>query len=121
MLRKVFKEIKQEYGITGRSIAQATGISEKHISEYLNGKRDVTSETLWRMVEAMEQLSPGAAVDFGQKLSGVQGSVPYGRSVTNYKRLEAGELAEEIIKLGKALKGALNEDSQLQPMEALRP
>lgn len=121
MLREIFKEVKRSHGVTGKAISQLTGISQNHISEYINGKRDVTSETLWRMVEAMEQLSSGAAADFGQKLSGAhQGDVPVRRLVNSYKDLQAGELAEEIIRLSKALKGALHEDTRRQPLSASR-
>jgi transcriptional regulator with XRE-family HTH domain len=119
MLRQVFKDIKQKHGVTGRAISQATGISEKHISEYLNGRRDVTSETLWRMVEAIEQLSPGALGDFTHNLSGVQQRDTRSKRLS-YKDLQADELAEEVIKLGKALKGALHENPRLQPLSASR-
>jgi transcriptional regulator with XRE-family HTH domain len=121
MLREIFREVKRSHGVTGKAISQLTGISQNHISEYINGKRDVTSETLWRMVDAMEQLSKGAAADFGQKLSGVhQGNVLVRHSVNFYKEIQADELAEEIIRLSKALKGALHENPQLQPLSAVR-
>lgn len=120
MLRKIFREVKESHGITGKAISELTGISQNHISEYINGKRDVTSETLWRMVDAMEHLSKGAAADFGYKLTGVhQGSVPLRRSAKFYQDLQADELAEEIIRLSKALKGALNENSSMRLLSAV--
>ena len=120
MLRQIFKQVKQSRSITGKAISQATGISEVHISAYLRGKRDVTSETLWRMIEAMDELSPGAAAEFRQRLPG-EGEINADskRPVIFYQDLEADELAEEVIKLGKALKGALNEDSRLQPLSTV--
>ena len=69
MLKEIFTEIKSRHGITGKALSEATGISQKHISEYINGKRDVTSSTLWRMIEAMDELSPGAKKDFGCELA----------------------------------------------------
>ncbi|MEA5511808.1 helix-turn-helix transcriptional regulator [Crocosphaera sp. UHCC 0190] len=66
MLRQYFKKVKAERRVTGKALSQITGISENHISEYLNGKRDVTSEKLWEMMEGMEQLSPGAKDDFAE-------------------------------------------------------
>jgi transcriptional regulator with XRE-family HTH domain len=115
MLRQIFKEVKQSRGITGKAISQATGISEVHISAYLRGKRDVTSETLWRMIEAMDELSKGAAAEFRDRLPGEgQINAPSNHPVIFYQDLEADELAEEVIKLGKALKGALHENPQLR-------
>ena len=120
MLRQIFKEVKQSRSITGKAISQATGISEVHISAYLRGKRDVTSETLWRMIEAMDKLSPGAAAEFRQRWPG-EGEISAlsKRPVIFYQDLEADELAEEVIKLGKALKGALNENSRLQSLSTV--
>jgi transcriptional regulator with XRE-family HTH domain len=115
MLREVFRKIKQSRGVTGKAISELTGISQNHISEYINGKRDVTSETLWRMIEAMEQLSPGAAGDFRALLPGDGQSSVSGKVLNNFYDKEASQLAEEMIKLGKALKGALNENPQLRP------
>lgn len=66
MLRESFKQVKQQRGVTGKAIYELTGISQNHISEYLRGKRDVTSETLSRMINAMEQVSPGAKQDFAR-------------------------------------------------------
>lgn len=70
MLREIFKKVKVHCGVTGKAISQHTGISENHISEYLRGKRDVTSQTLDRMIEAMDELSPGAKKYFGDSLAG---------------------------------------------------
>ncbi len=72
MLRKIFTEVKNKYGITGKALSQATGISQKHISEYINGKRDVTSSTLWRMIEAMDNLAPGAKQYFSVLMCGCE-------------------------------------------------
>ena len=66
MLRQYFKKVKTERHITGKALSQVTGISENHISEYLNGKRDVTSDKLWEMMEGLERLSPGATDDFAE-------------------------------------------------------
>lgn len=70
MLREIFKKVKANSGVTGKAISQHTGISENHISEYLRGKRDVTSATLDRMIDAMDELSPGAKKYFGDSISG---------------------------------------------------
>ena len=99
MLREVFTKIKKSHGITGKAISQKTGISQKHISEYINGKRDVTSEALWRMVEAMDQLSPGALRDFGLRLTGLGGSL-----TTLVEQMPPEELSDTLFAIAASLR-----------------
>lgn len=87
MFREAFKEIKKRHGITGKAISETTGISQNHISEFVNNKRDVTSETLWRMVEALDKLSPGAWKDFCLRIAG--------ESIVQAELLEHGEQPED--------------------------
>lgn len=101
MLREFFGEVKRHHGITGKAISELSGISQNHISEYINGKRDVTSETLWRMIEAMDKISPGARKDFALKIASDRPEIPY-------EELDEDELAEEMIKLGRAWKTIRN-------------
>lgn len=68
MFKDIFQAVKQKHGITGKAISELTGISQIHISQFLNGKRDVSSSYLWRMIEAMDNLSPGAKKDFWLQL-----------------------------------------------------
>ena len=71
--RQFLTEVKNEREITGKSIFIESRIAESTISDYLNGKKDITSETLWRMIEAMDRISPGATRDFGLKVIGDSG------------------------------------------------
>lgn len=98
MLRQIFKEIKQYRGVTAKAISQRTGISENHISEYLNGKRDITSERLWIMIDAIEQLSPGAKADFGRRIAGVSFSPD-----ELIKSLDPSQLGALLISAGARL------------------
>jgi transcriptional regulator with XRE-family HTH domain len=101
MLREFFGEIKRHHGITGKAISELTGISQNHISEYINGKRDVTTDVLWRMIEAMNEISPGAKKDLALKIASVRPEI-------TYEELDEDELAEEMIKLGRAWKTIRN-------------
>jgi transcriptional regulator with XRE-family HTH domain len=101
MLREFFGEIKRHHGITGKAISEQTGISQNHISEYINGKRDVTTDVLWRMLEAMDEISPGARRDLAKRIAG-------DRPEITYEELDEDELAEEMIKLGRAWKTMRN-------------
>lgn len=102
MLREIFKEVKQSCGVTGKSIAQQTGISEKHISEFLRGKRDVTSETLWRMIEAMEEICPGSRSLIAEKLGGRS------RVILNFDELDEDQLADCMVAIGRSWKNRQN-------------
>lgn len=101
MLREFFGEVKRHHGITGKAISELTGVSQNHISEYINGKRDVTTEVLWRMIEAMDEISPGARRDLAKKIASDR------REIT-YEELDEDELAEEMIRLGRAWKTIRN-------------
>jgi transcriptional regulator with XRE-family HTH domain len=72
MFREVFRKVKEARKIKNKSLSEETGISPTHISKFLNGDRDVTTEVMWRLLEAMEQISPGAQQDFYTALSGVR-------------------------------------------------
>ncbi|PSF33893.1 hypothetical protein C7H19_19410 [Aphanothece hegewaldii CCALA 016] len=73
MFREIFKKVKESRGITGKAISDVTGISQNHISKFLSGERDVTTDTLWRMIKAMESVSPGAEQNFFEDLTGYTG------------------------------------------------
>ena len=75
MIDKLFKQNQDEHGISTKSLAVAVGISAKHLSEFRNGKTNITLELLWRLLEAMDQLSPGARRDFGLRVAGCWGGL----------------------------------------------
>lgn len=52
-IRQIISEAMQRQGVSQRRLAQQTGIMQPRISDYLTGKRDVQSETLRRMLEAL--------------------------------------------------------------------
>lgn len=60
MFREAFIKTKNELGITGKALAEQSGIDNPAISQYINGKRDITTETLWKLLQGLEILNPGA-------------------------------------------------------------
>lgn len=58
MHREAFKKTKNYFRITGKELHKQTGVSENHISEFLRGKRAVSTDILDRLVQAMEELEP---------------------------------------------------------------
>lgn len=60
MFREAFIKTKNELGITGKALADQCGIDNPAISQYINHKRDITTDTLWKLLQGLEALSPGA-------------------------------------------------------------
>lgn len=59
----------KRYRINARELSKLTGVSGNHISEFKNGKRDVSSAVLLRLLDGMNELSPGAKQYFWQLVS----------------------------------------------------
>lgn len=93
MFREVVKKVKEARKITGKALSDQTGISPNHISKFLSGERDVTTETLWRMVQGMEQLSPGAEEDFFIALANATTRLTFRQVVS---KMEPAELLEAL-------------------------
>ena len=70
MFRQAFIAVQESREITGKEISDISGVSTNHIAQFRKGRRDVTSRTLWSLVEAMEKASPGAKLEFCQYLAG---------------------------------------------------
>ena len=70
MFRKAFTKVKTARRITAKAIHLDTGISQSHISDYINENADVTTGTLESMLKTLEKLSPGAQQDFGKLIAG---------------------------------------------------
>lgn len=94
MIRDTLRQVKQSRNITGRALSQLTGLSDGSISNFFNGKKDITVSNLWLILEAMEVLSPGSIESFCSLLMGNSSSLV----------LTEDQIADQIIALGKAWK-----------------
>lgn len=70
MLHEYFRETQDEHHVSNRDLADEAGVSTKHLSLFRNGKANITLDVLWKLVESLDRLSPGAKKDFGLKLAG---------------------------------------------------
>ena len=68
--REAFKKTKSYYGITGSELHKVTGVSQNHISEFINDKSKVSTEILDSLVDGMEELASGAKLFYIQELMG---------------------------------------------------
>jgi transcriptional regulator with XRE-family HTH domain len=68
-LSSSFDATIKRYRINARELSKSTGVSGNHISEFKNGKRDVSSGVLLRLLDGMNELAPGAKQYFWQLVS----------------------------------------------------
>ena len=92
MFRECFRQVKKERGITGRALSKASGVTEAIISEFVNGKRDVSLDNFFLLLQGMENISPGSIQLFCALL--------VGKSENLF--LDEDQIAEQMITLGIA-------------------
>lgn len=61
---KVLKTVMQGYGISQGKLAAAMGIGSSNVYRWANEIRDPGSETVMKILEALETLNPDAAAEF---------------------------------------------------------
>jgi transcriptional regulator with XRE-family HTH domain len=60
MIREALSKTQDYYRIKGTHLAEGSGISQQHWSEYRNGKADLVTAKASAALEAMERIHPGA-------------------------------------------------------------
>ena len=108
--REAFIRTQSHYSITGTALHKMTGISQNHISEYINNKRDMRTESLDRLVQAMDELEPGAMQFYTDKLRGRKSKV----TVTNPKALVDGMDNKQMSELMFAIAAKMGSKSKNQ-------
>ncbi len=110
--REAFIRTQSYYRITGMALHEITGISRNHISEYINNKRDMRTESLDRLVQAMDELEPGALQFYTDELRGRKSKV----TVTNPKALVDAMDNKQISELMFAIAAKMGNkaDKQLE-------
>ena len=73
MISEIFRMTIERYGISGKQLSKFSGVSENHISEFRRGKTGISTEVLWKLIEAMDEIKPGARVYFCKRLTGAEG------------------------------------------------
>lgn len=64
-----FDQTLKQLGITGKKLAEVTGVSTTHISEFRNGKTNISCEMLERLLNGADQIKPGAKRYFCELLA----------------------------------------------------
>jgi transcriptional regulator with XRE-family HTH domain len=73
-MHEIFDRTLRIHGITGSKLAEVTGLSTTHISEFRRGKTNPPCNTLQRLLDAIDEISPGAKRDFCMQLAGIPSS-----------------------------------------------
>ncbi len=61
---RVLKTVMQNYGISQGKLAAVMGIGSSNVYRWANEIRDPGSETVIRIIEAIESIDPEAATEF---------------------------------------------------------
>lgn len=72
MIHELFDQTLKRYGIQAKALSGLSGVSQNHISEFRGGKlkTGVTTDCLYRLLVAMDELSPGSRRYFCDLLAG---------------------------------------------------
>jgi hypothetical protein len=72
MIHELFDQTLKRYGIQAKALSGLSGVSQNHISEFRGGKlkTGVTTDCLYRLLVAMDELSPGSRHYFCDLLAG---------------------------------------------------
>lgn len=90
-------KVKERRRITGKLLHKVTGIPESNLSGFFKGKSNVGIATLDKIVDGMEQISPGARQEYAQELAGIISS----------EANETASIERQIVSLPKESKKKL--------------
>lgn len=69
-INQFFKKAQDDYGIQSKELAQRLKISRNHLSEFRNGKSNITLDLLWQMLLVMDEIAPGSRAYTCQLMAG---------------------------------------------------
>ena len=109
--REAFIRTQSYYRITGKALHEITGISRNHISEFINNKRDMRTDSLDRLVLAMDELEPGAMQFYTDELRGKKSKV----TIVNPKALVDKMDNKQMSELMFAIAAKMGNKADKQP------
>ncbi len=57
---ELLKQTQDYYGITNKELAAVAGVGAQHLSDFRSGKGSLTLDTFWSLLQALDDISPGA-------------------------------------------------------------
>jgi transcriptional regulator with XRE-family HTH domain len=115
MFQEALDKTLRYRGITGKQIAERTGISPSYVSEIRSGKRNPSLEMFERLLDATEEIAPGSREYFAACLAGRTLKVSVDYIASNF---EDEEFAAFVLARSKYLKG-LAQKKAADPIESL--
>lgn len=70
MIYKFIREVQKEQKIKALDLANAIGVSQKHLYSYLNGKAGMSGEKEWALIMAIEEIAPGSRLKIAMAIAG---------------------------------------------------
>lgn len=101
-------------GITGKELANISGIAPQTWSRVRQGHQDLTTESLWKIIQAIAQLRPQS--ECAQVISIIQGKKKRLKQLTLPEMIEVSsekELEEAMILIVKKLFPRKNNDESM--------
>ena len=115
-MHEIFDRTLRIHGITGSRLAEVTGLSTTHISDFRRGKTNPPCNTLQRLLDAIDEISPGAKRDFCLQLAGATVSA-FAEPSTPSRKMAIEEMSSlELAQLLMAVADKLQEDKSAKQL-----
>ena len=105
-IHELFKQAMSNYGIKVKDLAEYAGISAQHLTEFRQGRKWVSEETLESLLENMDHLSPGSKKYFCQLLANQSVSKPDNKKllVALIENATSDEIEAALLAIGRKWK-----------------
>jgi transcriptional regulator with XRE-family HTH domain len=103
-----FDKMLREFGIKGKDLANVTGFSMTHISQFRHGKTNPSCDSLERFLNGADQIKPGAKRYFCELLAGRE----IQPVVEVLEHLDDAQLARLLFKAADRLENRKSEPPQ---------
>lgn len=123
--REAFIKTKRCFGITGKKLSEATGVSENHISEFINlkkdgsaYKRDVTTSVLDRLVAGMDEIEPGALQFYTDEVRGKKVNVTVANPTALVEAMDNDQISKLMFAIAAKMGNKASNKLENEPLIA---
>jgi hypothetical protein len=109
-MNEIFRQTQDHFDIKNKDLAEAVGISAKHISYFRWGRGDMSVKLLWRLIQAMDEMAPGARQYFGDLVCDRQPLIV--ESQPNFEGMSNKELGKWMFEIGDEMAKRLEDTSR---------
>jgi len=99
VINKALKKIQKKYQIKSKELAEKAEISERIISEFKNGKRNLGYKALWLLIVALGKIDLKARMDLGLYIGGgssIDGEIYWNKVLSGRSKKELDPLKKAI-------------------------